>query len=403
MISYIIPTRDRPRVLTQTLRAIGNLPPHEAEVVIIDNASATPIAPLLADPHGDLPDGRLQNGIAVRTIRSEINLGAAGRNLAAHATPRSAQWLVMLDDDSWPTDLGFLDAIREAPSNVAAIAGEIHLLNGMREAGGLPEVFTGCGAIIRRDAFIAAGGYDQSFGYYAEEYDLAARFILAGLRISTDRRARFVHAKVQSGRDMNTILARLVRNNGWVMQRYAPDALRRRALRDTVDRYERIARKEFATEGYAEGFRELLRTLRAQPRTPMTLRQWERFTGKSAARRALLRAWATHASGGGGGGARTAGFSTVKLIDEGKNCDVIREVLDDLGIRITADDRAAEAVVIGTLSPGPMWDAAERRHAESTSDARPTLSPLPVIVPWKADNEMHNLPRIVPGIAQRCA
>lgn len=392
MFSYIIPTRDRPETLAQTLRALGNLPAHDAEVVIVDNASSSPVAMLLQDPLGDVRDGRLINGISVRVVRSEVNLAAAGRTIAVRAADVRSEWIVMLDDDSWPTDLGFQDAIRDASADVGAIAGEIHLLSGVRESGGLPEVFTGCGAIIRRAAYLAAGGYDPAFGYYAEEYDLAARFILAGLRIKTDRRARFVHAKVQAGRDMNTILGRLVRNNGWVMQRYAPDEVRRDVLRATVDRYARIARKEFAIPGYTTGLSELLRTLRTQPRTPMTAHQWDRFTGKAAARRGLLRAWASFPGG--------AGFGAAALAHEGKNVEIIRDVLEELGVRIVTDERAAEALIIGTLSPGPMWDALEHR---ADGAAARTSGSTPLIAPWRADG--HAAPEFTRsvGITQRCA
>src|SRR5439155_992295 len=197
--------RDRPRQLEQTLAAIGALPAHAAEMIVLDNASSIPpTAP-----------ARLENGIPVELIFRPANEGAAARNHGALAADRSSQWLVMLDDDSHPLDLRFLDALRQQPSDVLAVAAEVFLAPSMpsapstrhstlgtphsaphsREAGGLPEVFIGCGVAFRRTAFLKAGGYDPSFGYYAEEYDLAARLLLAGGRVTLDRRFRVLHYK----------------------------------------------------------------------------------------------------------------------------------------------------------------------------------------------------------------
>ena len=74
-------------------------------------------------------------------------------------------------------------------------------------------LFIGCGVAVRREAFRALGGYDTAFNYYAEEYDLAARMILAGGRVAFEQDFRVTHAKDARGRNMDLILARLVRNN----------------------------------------------------------------------------------------------------------------------------------------------------------------------------------------------
>lgn len=349
-IAYIIPTRDRGPVLAETVRALGALPPHPAQVVVVDNASAVPPA---------LP-ARLSNGLDVVSIRLGHNAGAAARNTGVAAADRSCDWVVMLDDDSAPLDLGHLRALRDAPSEAAAVAAEIFLpgketgacgptRGAPRESGGLPEVFIGCGAAIRRGAFLACGGYDPSFGFYAEEYDLAARFLLAGGRTVMDRRFRVEHRKVSAGRDMNMILGRLVRNNGWVAQRYAPARRRIGEISRTVDRYGAIAAGESALTGFRRGEAELMTTLRSQPRTPMPGALWDRFTGLAAARASLSAEM------------RSARFGTAMLVDEGKNAHVIRRALRELGVRETIDEREADALVIGTLSPGPMLDAWERR------------------------------------------
>ncbi|MFM7134509.1 MAG: glycosyltransferase family 2 protein [Planctomycetota bacterium] len=279
LVSFVLPTRGRPAELARTLAALGALPAAcAAEVVVADNAGEPPA----------LVPSALANGWPVRLIRRSTNEGAAARNACAHDA--EGAWLVMLDDDSHPLDLGFVGAIRDAEPEIAAIAGEILLPSGLHEQGGLPEVLVGCGAAIRRDDFLACGGYDAAFGFYVEEYDLCARLIAAGRRIAFDPRLRVLHEKTGTNRDMDLVLERLVRNNGWTIARHAPDGVRAAALESCVERYRSIAAKEGALAGFARGLAELEATLGAQRRTPLDDARWLRFTGESAARDGLARA-----------------------------------------------------------------------------------------------------------------
>lgn len=345
MISYVLPTRDRPDLLARTLRGIGALPAasHEAfgggEVIVVDNASSAPPACPVT----------LANGLPVDVVHLCRNEGAAGRNAGVRRA-RGA-WIVMLDDDSHPLDDGHFEALRSAPPGVAAVGAEIFLPSGAREAGGLPEVFIGCGVAVRRDAFLDAGGYDPSLHFYAEEYDLAAKLLRAGGRIVHDRRFRVLHRKAARGRDMDLILRRLVRNNAWIMQRYAPDRARRARIRETIARYGRIAMRERAEAGYALGVLELVAGLRRQPRAPMPPSLFDRFTGIAAAREHLAKQ------------PRLSRGARVAVVDAGKHDWAVRQALEELGCALVKDERRADALVVGTLSPGPMLDAWERRTA----------------------------------------
>lgn len=359
-VAYVLPTRNRPERVAQTLDALAALGPHDAQVIVVDNASEQrPIIPKV-----------LSSGLPVTLLARDRNEGAAARNAGADASDRSCDWIVMLDDDSHPRDLGHLAALGEAPADVLAVSADIHLpAHGRRESGGLPEVFIGCGVAIRRAAFCYSGGYDPSFGYYAEEYDLAARLIMAQGRVLFDPRFVVDHHKVEAGRNMDLILSRLVRNNGWIAQRYAPtEPIRRAEQRETIRRYRGIAEKESALAGYAEGLVELRRTRHRQARTPMPMPMWRRFTGFAHAVRALDRAHAARR------------FSTAAIVDEGKNAWVVRHALEGLGVRIVGAD-AAEALVIGTMSPGPMLDALERRRSLNRRVVAPWLEASVALTP----------------------
>jgi hypothetical protein len=359
MLSYVLPTRNRPERLRRTLQALGALdgaahaPIGGGEVVVVDNASTLPIDSL------QLPTA-LPNGLPLRAVSLTVNKGAAARNDAVNIA--CGEWIIMLDDDSHPLDAKHIEVLRSAPDDVAAIGAEIFLPDGSRERGGLPEVCIGCGVAIRREAFLQAGGYDATFEYYAEEYDLCAKMLMRGWRVLHDLGGRFrvLHEKTAEGRDFNAIVRRLVRNNAWVMQRYAPEQDRWREIAHIIERYAGIAMKENAARGFALGMNDLANTLHAQRRTPMPMDMFDRFTGAAHVREALHEA-------------KVGAGDSLAVLDCGKNANVIRRVLAEFGAKVAADERDAEAIVIGTLSPGPMADSWETRSREDR----------PVIRPWR--------------------
>ncbi|MCZ6494224.1 MAG: hypothetical protein O6933_09115, partial [Planctomycetota bacterium] len=285
---------------------------------------------------------------------------AAARNFAAEQA--QGDWLIMLDDDSYPLDTDFITVLNEAPPDVAAIGADIRLPDERREAGGLPEVFVGCGAAIRRQAFLDVGGYDPSFHYYVEEYDLCAKLLLAGHRIVHDERFRVKHEKVSAGRDMNVILKYLVRNNGWIVQRYAPPEQRLTMLGETIVRYGRIAQIESAEAGYLAGLQELFARLRDQPSRQMPPSLFDRFTGLAHARHMLAKS------------PQVTEGTRVALVDQGKNAWAVVQALREIGATIVDEQSAAEFLVIGTLSPGPMLDAYEHRRSCAQD----------VLMPWSS-------------------
>jgi GT2 family glycosyltransferase len=342
VISYVIPTRNRRTVLVETLRQLGGLRQHDAEVIVVDNASAEPVR--LASV--------LANGLHVRVIRSEENLGAAGRNVGVLHADVASTWVVMLDDDSVPRDAGFIERLKVQASDVGAVLADIHLPRmGRREDGGLPEVFIGCGVAIRREAFLACRGYDAAFGYYAEEYDLAAKLMLSGYRMVFERSWRVDHRKDATNRNIGLIVERLTRNNGWVMQRYAPESERRARLREIRQRYRMVGEKEGVREHYARGLVELRRTVRGQERREMSREVFDRFTGLAAMREGLEQ-FGLECS------ARGRMIRTFEIVAEGKNCWAARQAARERGWREVKSD--ADVQVIGTLSPGPMLDAMEK-------------------------------------------
>ena len=145
---------------------------------------------------------------------------------------------------------------------------------------------------------------------------------------------------------MNEILFRLVRNNAWIMQRYAPVAVRQREIDVILERYRVIALKEDAMAGYERGVSSLAHTLGAQSVRTLSQDHWDRFTGRAAARSTLKQAF-------------KAQPGPVRLVGPAnpKGGAIIADELERLGCTLVDDPDAT--AVISTLSPGPMLDAGE--------------------------------------------
>lgn len=114
-VSVIIPTRDRPASLARTLLSALSQTDVEAEVLIVDDGSRTPVAEHLADTAPG----------TIRVLRHESPHGvAAARNAGIAAA--NGSWLAFLDDDDlWAPDKlrRQLDAAQEEAADFAFSSG----------------------------------------------------------------------------------------------------------------------------------------------------------------------------------------------------------------------------------------------------------------------------------------
>jgi GT2 family glycosyltransferase len=280
--SLIIPTRNRRAVLAETLARLDTLPDRAFETIVCDNGS-TDDSLLLS---GQFPE--------VRWIALGENLGCAARNVGAAAA--RGRLLLMLDDDSWPAPrvIDYLVRVFQERPSLGAAALRVRLTDPphRHDAGGVPGVFFNCGGVVRRRAFLDAGGFPVDFDYYVEEYDLCARLWQAGWRVAPLGDALIWHRRVSQNRSADRMLRLLVRNNLRFWRRYAPERMEERLIKADIDRYQRVAVKENARAGFCAGLEEG-RAFSAGParRRPLTIRQFEGLMGIDAAR-AALRTWA---------------------------------------------------------------------------------------------------------------
>jgi len=382
--SIIIATRNRKDVLLANLEALSSAAEGLAEIVVVDNASDDGTARAVT-----------KRFPRVRLIELDHDGYAAARNAGAEAA--RAPYLVMLDDDSLidRTSLQAVPAAFDLWPNLGAFGCLVSrakrpVSRGKRasraesyETGGLPGVFIGCGAAIKRDVMLDLGGYPEDYGYCVEEYDLCCRLWHAGQTVVWFDDIRVTHQRAERGDDADRMLRFLTRNNIRLWDRYAPERRRRAMIAQTVERYARIARNEGAMVGYEHGLREGRDWINngGVGRQPLSEQRFRAMFGMNEAERVLAQR------------DRRLSLRRVALYGRGEGAEQILECLDDLRISVPtiidpsgagqtwhdrtvvslddADRGRPEAIIVGSLSPGAVRNLA--------AEARRLFADLPVI------------------------
>jgi GT2 family glycosyltransferase len=254
--------------------------PDQPEIVVVDNGSSDGTAERVARRHP-----------AATVVRSTANLGGAGRNVGASLT--DAATVAFCDDDTaWAPgslqraaelfeshpDLGLVcgrvlvgDDGREDPVCAAMAASPLPVHSGRP---GFPVLgFLACAAMVRRSAFLAAGGFDRRFLVGGEEELLALDLAAAGWGLAYVPDI-VVHHHPSSRRDTGHRRRVQARNALWVSWlRHPPDLVRARTARIA-----RQARSDAAVRrGVAEAAGGLRWVVRARRHLPPTVAEAARL------------------------------------------------------------------------------------------------------------------------------
>ena len=147
-------------------------------------------------------------GPRVHVVRLDRNLGCAGRNVGVSLV--TSPYVAFSDDDSWwqPGSLVRAADLFDAHSALGLLAARIlvgpqkkldrlshAMATGLLAEGparskkqvGIPIVgFAACGSVLRRSAFLEAGGFEQRFGVGGEEQVLALDMLRTGWELAYD-------------------------------------------------------------------------------------------------------------------------------------------------------------------------------------------------------------------------
>lgn len=244
-VAVVVVTRNRLPELLTTLGHLRTLPerPH---VVVVDNASTDGTAHTVRERFPE-----------VEVLALQENAGGAGRTAGVERV--EAPYVAFADDDSWwePGSLARAADLFEAHPRLGLIAARILVgpeeredpVCAAMEASPLPADlelpgppvlgFLACGAVVRREAYLQAGGFHARMMIGGEEALLAADMAAAGWSLAYVRNLTARHHP-STVRDRSARLRGEVRNALWFawMRRPVPPAARltlraaRASLRD---------------------------------------------------------------------------------------------------------------------------------------------------------------------------
>jgi GT2 family glycosyltransferase len=229
-VTVVVITRNRVRSLQATLEHLVR-DPDGPEVVVVDNASSDGSA----DAVGRFPE--------VRLVRLDRNLGALGRNVGAGIA--SHDLVAFSDDDSWwgPGALRTARATFDTHPRLGLLAARVLVGPDERldptcaamagsplapepDLPGPPVLgFIACGSIVRREAFLDAGGFAVGSGVGGEESLLAIDLAAAGWGVAYDSDV-VAHHDPSTNRDRAGRSSVEVRNELWTawLREPLPDA-----------------------------------------------------------------------------------------------------------------------------------------------------------------------------------
>ncbi len=235
-VTVVVATRNRRDQLLETV------PRHAAPVILVDNGSddGGPEAVTGAFPHVDV-------------LRLGENRGAAARNAGVERA--STPYVAFADDDSYwtPGSLAGAAELMRKYDRLALLSARVLVGPAARldpvsaemadaplgtpgDAPG-PSVlgFLACAVVVRRDAFLAAGGFHPRLHVYGEEALLAMDLAAAGHLLSYTPELTVRHLPLPTGRDnrarrrieaRNRLLTAMLRRPPAVVARTAASAWR---------------------------------------------------------------------------------------------------------------------------------------------------------------------------------
>jgi GT2 family glycosyltransferase len=201
LVAVVVVNHNGGGVIERALESLESQTRKPDRMIVVDNASGDGSAEVISERFP-----------GVELLRLDCNAGFAAGNNAGVAAAAGCDWIALLNPDAFPEpswlerllasadehpEFSFFGSLllrADDPGEVDG-SGDAYHVGGMawRRDNGRPlaeahlepgEIFSPCAAaaLYRRDAFLEAGGFDESFFAYYEDSDLAFRLRLLGHR-----------------------------------------------------------------------------------------------------------------------------------------------------------------------------------------------------------------------------
>ena len=188
----------------------------DAEIIVVDNASHDGSADMVREKH---PRTRL--------IELDKNVAIEGFNIGVNAA--SADAVLILDDDAWTAPGAVdraLDVLARDPSLGAVTLLPVHPKTEKPEwpfaAAGPSNTWPvmGCGNLVLRDVWLAAGGYERGYFLYRNDADLALTIAAMNLGVHFDPALIVWHDSPATTRKSRRWFETATRNWLWLCRRH---------------------------------------------------------------------------------------------------------------------------------------------------------------------------------------
>lgn len=269
-LTAVVITRNRCAEALRALRRLAELP-ERPRTILVDNGSSDGTS---AAVHEQFPQ--------VELIAAAENMGAAARNLGVQRADRP--YVAFCDDDTWwaPGSLALAADLLDAHPRLAVINARVLIEPGghedptcremahspLKAAPGMPGRpllgFMAGAAVVRRAAFLAAGGFPEAIGLGGEEEWLAVALAARGWSLSYVPEL-LVHHQPSPRRNATRRGCQQLRNALWFAWLHRPW---RRALIQTLVLARQGRSGNIVLRGFAAAIAGLPRVLPMRTRLP---------------------------------------------------------------------------------------------------------------------------------------
>jgi GT2 family glycosyltransferase len=213
-----VTTRNRPESLLRCVASLAALGDLVARIIVVDDTSDPPAGDALAS---------LEPAVLAK-LDLVVQTGHQGYIVARNTIVNRAEtrYVLLLDDDTYVTDpRPFRDVVAAMDANAAIGA----VACAQADAGGAPWApwaqpspasyacyipsFIGFAHVLRRDLFLALGGYRERLHYFGEEKEYCLRLLHEGYRVLYMPSALVAHVPDLASRNPAKHLRYIVRND----------------------------------------------------------------------------------------------------------------------------------------------------------------------------------------------